>query len=167
MKKKINAKLEEDTCQVCGEKNVEDIRHVSVECFYAVSEVAPMAAEGTIFKEVPNDGSYWGTTYRVTGTMDKHRIDKKTTSPGGYEITHIETDQVEIPPMRLLEQSIYTVRCCKDCRADFLAMFGKWAKGELRASPDSAGADIPVRINGALRYLTNAEYMDYREEHGL
>ena len=30
--------IEEDTCQVCGEE-VEDIRHISIDCFYDLTEV--------------------------------------------------------------------------------------------------------------------------------
>ena len=100
-------------CPIC-QGEMDDTRHVGVECFYAVDEVAPNAEKRPIFREVDADGGYWGTTRRYpAGTKDKHRI---------VEIraveSKVETDQVPVPPIRLIELSLYSVTCCKSCRAD-------------------------------------------------
>lgn len=50
------------TCPICLDADMDDIRHVSVECFYDVSEVAPGASREPIFRGVPEDAAIWGAT---------------------------------------------------------------------------------------------------------
>jgi hypothetical protein len=150
----------ESFCPVCGGE-MEDSRHVSVECFYDVQEVVPTAEMQTIFREVPAEGTFWGTTRRYSGgTKDRHvisTVDEKTTK--------VDIEQDPVPAIRLLEQHVYSVTCCKSCRADFLNMFAKWSKGRLRArQDDNDERNIPVRVRGATVMMTLAEFDAHRRK---
>jgi len=148
-----------DTCPICRQE-MEDRRHVGVECFYAVDEVAPDTTKDTVLRPVPDDASIWGITRRYpAGTVDKHVVTGVTTSEAGYKTTHVGTVQEPIPPIRVVELTIYSMECCKSCRADFLRMFGRWTKGALvHREEDDPEADIPIRENGAIRLITREEW---------
>ncbi len=94
-------------CPICNRPET-DMRHVGVECGYAVPEFVPGI--------------------------------KKNMLPEG--------------------PALYVQTCCKSCRADFLEMFGQWARGDL-VTPEGDGT-IPVRVGGAVRMMTDAQYADYR-----
>ena len=147
-------------CPVC-QGDMEDQRHVGVECFYDVHEVAPMATKRRIFFEVDDKASVWGLTRRYpAGTEDKHRV-----VPTGEHSSRIETDQVPVPAIRLCNVTIYDVTCCKSCRGEFLNMFGQWARGKLRERrQDDDEANIPVRVNGATVMMTRAEFDAHRSQ---
>jgi len=103
-------------CQVCGVVD-QDIRHVSVECMYAVDEVAPHAR------------------YVKVDAVDRD-------SPLG----------------------LFRIQCCKDCRADFLKMFGEWAAPKEFKSEPAEG--ILVRQLGTTVVMTAEEYREYRKQRG-
>lgn len=118
------------TCPICKRK-MEDMRHVTVECFYAVDEFVPEIEQEVIFKEIPKEGSYWGHSRTYTeGKRDefdvKHELDEK-----GREVHKIINNPVPVDDIRLLELAAYRQNCCKECRHDFLVTFKKWADGEL------------------------------------
>jgi hypothetical protein len=144
---------------------MEDSRHVAVECFYAVDEVAPTATKVPFFAEVPAEGAYWGITRSYpAGTKDRHIASDGGVSESGIQATKIATVQDPIGPIRLLEKTAFSVDCCKRCRGEFLAMFGKWSKGELVGERDDRpGAYIPVRVNGATVMMTEAEWREHRQ----
>ena len=50
-----------ENCPVCGEIT-EDMRHVAIECFYAVDEIVPSFGKKQIFQEVPMKSAIWGKT---------------------------------------------------------------------------------------------------------
>ncbi len=112
-----------EECPIC-KKETEDMRHVGVECFYNVSEVADVDSH-RIFTEVEKDATYWGVTRTVSGTKDS--FEEKEVG----DTIHIKTTQVPADDMRLLEKTIFSKACCKSCRGDFLKMFGKWCAGEI------------------------------------
>lgn len=150
-----------DSCPVCKDADVEDIRHVAVECFYAVNEVAPDAQKLPFFREVPEEGGYWGITRRYpAGTRDDH-----TTEQTGESSFAIKTKQVPIDPIRLIEMTMFNVPCCKNCRADFLTMFGRWASGGLvtRSEPDEVN-NVAIRENGRIVYISEAEFYRRQDE---
>jgi hypothetical protein len=121
----------ENLCPICG-KEMEDTRHVGVECFYDVHEVVPDAVKSVIFKEVDEGTTYWGVTrHYPEGTKDNHFVESEGKTEAGFKTTKIGIKQDPIPKIRLLEDSLFSVTCCKSCRADFLWIFGQWAKGEL------------------------------------
>ncbi|MGE4043428.1 MAG: hypothetical protein AB7F35_01150 [Acetobacteraceae bacterium] len=143
---------------------MEDSRHVAVECFYAVDEVAPTAQKVPFFSEVPPEGAYWGITRSYpAGTKDRHVVSDGGVSESGVPVTRLDTVQEPVKPVRLLEQTAFSVDCCKRCRGEFLAMFGTWSKGELVGERDDRpGADIPVRVNGATVMITEVEWREHR-----
>jgi hypothetical protein len=149
---------EQQFCPVC-QGDMDDTRHVGVECFYEVHEVVPSAEKRPFFSEVEETASIWGTTRRYpAGTKDKRRVIKT-----GENSSKIETDQVPIPAIRLYENHLYRVTCCKSCRGDFLQVFGKWSRGELRPRrQDDDEANIPVRVNGATVMMTRTEYDQFK-----
>ena len=144
-----------ENCPICG-KEMEDSRHVSVECFYAVEEVVPRAKKSVMLQEVTKKGSYWGITRRYPrGTRDKWFVAKRGVKKG-IKTTKIETRQISAKPVRLLENAIYTMGCCKSCRGDFLRLLGEWSRGE-HATPEWGG-NICVRELGAIKRITKAEW---------
>lgn len=155
-------------CPVCGGE-MEDSRHVAVECFYDVSEVVADAQKSTIFVEVGADAPIWGTTRNYgAGTRDRFVVSegRDTVPPSGpMSVIHVERVPEPIPPIRLAELNSYSVTCCKNCRADFLRIFGRWARGDLavRDHP-SPEAVVPVRDLGAIRYVTKEEAEERRNE---
>ncbi len=146
-----------EICPVCN-GDMEDSRHVSVECFYDVHEVVPEADKSTIFREVEFDAAIWGVTRRYSGgTKDRHVVNQDG------NVTRITIEQDPVPPIRLVDQSVYSVTCCKACRGDFLRMFGKWARGKLRERrDDDDDRCIPVRVNGSTVMMTRDEYDAHR-----
>lgn len=145
----------EQTCPIC-KREMEDTRHVGVECFYAVDEVVPTIQKSLIFVEVPEDVTLWGITRRYSGgTRDKF----SSTQEGN--VKHLKSTQEPLSPdkIRLVEESLYSQTCCKSCRADFLAVFKRWCSGDF-VTPEGDGR-IPIRINGAVKYLTEEEYKKF------
>jgi hypothetical protein len=144
----------ENFCPIC-QGDMDDTRHVGVECFYEVHEVAPQADKVIFLKEVESDGFYWGVTRRYpAGTRDKFR-----TAPTGENSIRLDTEQEPIAAARAVEVPVYQVTCCKSCRADFLRMFGQWSRGALiQRQHERPDADIPVMVNGAVAWMTPSEY---------
>lgn len=141
---------------------MEDQRHVGVECFYDVHEVVPSATKQTVLVEVPEKGRYWGITRRYPpGSRDRH-VPSDGASDGGLKVIRVEVVQEPIPEARFLEKALFNVTCCKACRADFLALFGRWASGEF-VQPEGEG-DIPVRVLGAVRLVNEDEFERLRTE---
>jgi len=149
------------TCPICN-REMEDRRHVGVECGYAVNEFVPWAEQILHFVECDEEGAYWGYTRRYpAGTRDEFNVGK-VEERDGYTYTKVDTEQHPIDKIRLYEKMVYSVECCKACRADFLAIFGRWARGEY-ISHEGYG-DIPVRIGGTIKRLTPEEYEEYKKE---
>jgi hypothetical protein len=112
-----------DLYMVCREM-VQDIRQVGVECGYAVDESVPEAEKRSIFREVPADASVFEPTRRYpAGTVDRLVITKT-----GANSNKIDTLPEYIEPIRLVEQTVYSITCCKNCRGDFIGVFQKWAQ---------------------------------------
>lgn len=151
-------------CPICkGE--MEDTRHVAVECFYAVNEIVPEVKEIPIFQEVPEEASIWGITRQYdNGTKDDFSSEHGGYTEGGHPITKINRTQkpLENPKIRLLEKTMYSLTCCKSCRADFMDLLRRWNAGEFISSPGEG--DIPVRIGGTIKYITEDEWHRMRAE---
>ena len=147
-------------CPICCQE-MDDRRHVSVECFYKVDEVVPEAEESKIFVEVNEESTYFGYTRRYKdGTRDEF---SSTPDPVKENLTHLNVEQVPIGDIRLLENTIYTLECCKSCRADFLDMLKKWKQGEfVHRETNDPEANIPIRENGATRMITEEEWKERR-----
>jgi len=116
-----------ETCPICH-REMEDRRHVGVECFYDVKEVVPTAQEHVIFNEVDRKTAYWGITrHYPKGTRDKWFVKKRFVDKNGIKHTETGIRQVPAKPVRLLEKKIFSVACCKSCpdmpkiQADFIS----------------------------------------------
>jgi len=121
-------------CKVCGNKT-EDMRHVGVECFYKVNEddIVPDADERQFFSEVGEDSSIWGKTRRYkSGTVDRFEIIDHGKDDRGVGHTELVPHQDPVPPIRLRENVLFSIDCCKSCRADFLQVFKRWRNGEFK-----------------------------------
>jgi len=117
-----------ETCPIC-KKKVEDMRHLRLDCFYAIEEFVSTLQKEVIFKQVPMKGGYWGTTrtYRK-GTKDKHITKQHPIKENTFITT---TKQIPIKDVRLLEVGAYYTDCCKSCRGDFLSLFKRFMNGEF------------------------------------
>jgi hypothetical protein len=114
-----------EKCPICGGE-CEDMRHVGVECLYEIRELVPSAVVETVLTEVPEDIKYLARTKRYpAGTVDSLFVSDVKGS-----LTTIDCKQVPIPAVRLLEKSLFNVRCCKSCRGDFLNLFKAWSEGK-------------------------------------
>lgn len=123
------------SCPVCGHE-MEEERHVGVECFFDVQEIVPQTTKQPIFVEVDPVKTYWGTTrHYPAGTRDVHIVRDDITQ-NGLHVVKIDVDQEPSEPIRLLEKNMFNITCCKSCRADFLAIFGRWASGEFAQQSD-------------------------------
>ena len=150
-----------EKCPVCG-KEMEDQRHVGVECFYNVQEAVPSARTSTIFKEVDAKGTYWGVTRRYKkGTKDKWVVTGRSVK-NGVPHTRVDTKQVRVKGVRLLEDTLFSVTCCKSCRGDFLRLFRAWSRGE-HVTPEGDG-EVLVRDLGALKRISVAEWESRRAQ---
>jgi hypothetical protein len=119
----------ERTCAGCGDADVDDMRHVNVECFYQVNEVAPQAAPRTVFREVPDGVHPLGRTRRYwAGGADALRTWRCDNPGPGEDPVRVETVEEPLPPIRLVEVTTWGVRCYKPCSGRFLDLFGEWAK---------------------------------------
>ena len=151
------------TCPICLDGDVDDMRHVSVECFYDVSEVAPEVRREPIFREVTEDAAIWGVTRRYpAGTRDRFVSEDGGQTEGGTPLIRLRTVHDPIDGIRLVEQEVYSLNCCKRCRGAFLNLFGAWSRGEhvRRHEPDDTH-NIPVRQNGAIVYLSEEQFRQW------
>lgn len=150
-------------CPICG--NIEDDeRHISIECGYEVREVVPDVKEEEFFTEVPDDNTeYWGITRRYKkGTKDKWNY----TQENDHKV-NIDIEQVPVKDIRLYENKMFTIGCCKRCRANFLEMFRQWRNNEIideKQYKPTEDKNIPIRENGALVYISEEEFYRRKNE---
>lgn len=153
--------MSDEKCPICG-KMTEDMRHVSVECFYDVHEVVPEAKLEQHFIEVDPKGTYWGITRTYSnGKRDDFSAEEVKTEKN---TTRIINSPTEITGIRLMEIGLYRMNCCKSCRADFLEMLEQWYHGKHKHQ-DKGNGRIPVRIKGATRFVTEEEYQQMLDKN--
>ena len=141
-----------ETCPVCNEPK-EAMRHFTAECMYKMSEVVPKMKDKLFFEEVDLNGAYFGIT-RIYHQGKRDNYTSRTRDDGVIELANNEKP---IGTIRLYETNGYTIRCCKDCRADLLTVLQRWSNGEFRHE-DTEEGNIPIRVNGATRMITEQEY---------
>lgn len=54
------------------------------------------------------------------------------------------------------EDTLFTLRTCKECRGDFLALLRRWINGEFVPKETNSEANIPVRQDGRTVMVTRA-----------
>ncbi|WP_295822565.1 hypothetical protein [uncultured Deinococcus sp.] len=150
----------DEPCPICGTPT-EDMRHVDVECFYKVDERAPHLYARPRFQAVTPGPLYLGSMTRFSGGEAlHHRPAADQPEPGVTRYTSAWEPLPE-PDITLLEHTVYGIHCCKSCRADFIALFLAWSRGEVRGQRPSFSEDrnIPIREHGATRFITYEEWV--------
>lgn len=140
-----------EICFVCKQES-EDLRTLKIDCFYDLKEAIPEMETQQYFTEIEKEGSYWGYTRRYPkGTRDEFDVIEKTEN-----CSEIKTKQVPIDDIRLIEQSFYSLRVCKNCRAAFINTLKNFADGLFQF--DRGEGDIPIRENGAIKFITRRQW---------
>lgn len=160
-------------CPICN-REMEDTRHVGVECFYAVNEYIPDVIEVKFMRPVSLTGAYWGITRTYhNGTKDKficteqepHIVKLDDGSEYTIPSTKIDRIQESLPEdeqtQRFLEIGVYQMTCCKSCRADFLEMLTSWRKGRFINLYEKVW-EVEKQINQMIENIVN----DDRDENG-
>ena|SRR3990167_634529 len=133
-------------CQRCGEVDY-DRRTLWMACFYQMGELGLPFEEEALF-------------HAKLEECEKAADPVAIGLPGGRQI-NIQAGKVrchgELTPMGL-----YTLRVCKDCRADWMQAITTW----FRATParESCGSGIFVRRNGATIEVSLSEYESSKRE---
>lgn len=70
-------------------------------------------------------------------------------------------DELNVPflQQQVGDRNFFTLRVCKDCRASWLKTIEIWFNTPV---PTKTTEGIPVRINGAVEFLSPEEYEKYR-----
>lgn len=104
-----------------------------------------------------------------------HGPDKRSLFVGCfYDVKEVVPEFIELreTPIADRHQNEFYLRICKSCRASFLQFLHKWAQMRIARrgrNMDHDGNDyyyqdddrnIPVRIDGAIKWLTEAEWHD-------
>lgn len=161
-----------DCCPVCG-RETDDMRHVDVECFYRVNESAPHLHTRERLEAAEPDRTYLGRLVRLPAGEERH-YDYEKTGPNTTTMTARWEPGPALPDHEPDAEGLYRyravphygTRCCKSCRADFIGLFLRWSRGAFASPPPEPEAErlIPVRENGALRYLTPEQWRARRAE---
>lgn len=129
-----------EICQRCGEEG-EDRRTLWMACFYAMNELnlpfEQAAVKGKFMKQVGSETMKLG--------------------PHAFEIPQFE---VVDPDSKDHEYKFFLLRVCKECRGDWLGAIKKWFK---ESKTQDTGL-IPVRVDGAVRCISEHEYHKMQEE---
>jgi hypothetical protein len=94
-----------------------------------------------------------------------------------YAIHEVIPEAIDLSAVPEWEQRGYYVRLCKWCRGELLQRLGEWrnfcvARRPLEKDHDGeaiyqpAAANVPVRINGRIAWMTPADYAAWQEEQG-
>lgn len=134
--------MSKETCQRCGDEG-EDLRTLWMACFYAMREL------GLPFEEVAVDGRL----------VNKIGADKHQLFEGGPSI---ETPLWSKPKGKKDLRQFYTLRVCKDCRADWMSSIKSWFVNVPKR--EGCGSGIFVRKNGAVVEITEEEW--YKDNPG-
>lgn len=128
-KKRRHKVVVKQYCPICKEEMSGEARHVTVEAFYSVDEVAPrFKAINSLYKIVKPDSVYLGSVLEFPkGSTDVFDYSRSI----GPNCTEIVTKKQVVPPSHFLQLSGYSHDCCKNCRADFLKLCRKWSEGKF------------------------------------
>jgi len=121
-----------EECVRCGDVD-DDRRTLWMACFYAMDELP-----------VPFEQA------RLTGTYHKHV--GSTTLPILNFTVPAFSDEPSGPPR---DRSFYTLRVCKDCRADWMRAISDWF--QAGQTNRRTGSGVWVRENGTNRELAEDE----------
>ena len=140
-----------EKCNRCGEMG-EDRRTLIMECFYDMNELKIPFKEEIFFDAKPEDL-------------------KKIKDPGSIKIPNgptinitpgIVTCSGELTPI-----GFFTLRVCKRCRAEWMEAIKIWFENKPNVAEnesDRPEANIPIRINGTVRWVTEKEWEKARSD---
>jgi len=120
-----------DTCQRCNQEG-EDRRTLWMACFYDLSELS------VPFKRVCIEGEYLELERLEPGRFGNLPVFKKT--DGGIS-----------------KHGFYTLRVCKECRADWMDSISKWFYEPPKVR-EGCESGIFLRENGAIIEVTEEEF---------
>lgn len=106
--------MNDDKCQRCGDGPDPDLRTLHMACFYAMDELGLPFGEYAITGEVRELVGEERKSFGLGGP--KHRLPKFAEPTGKKEDSH--------------EHRYFTLRVCKDCRADWMAAIEAWFKAK-------------------------------------
>jgi hypothetical protein len=123
-------------------------------CFYDLGELS-IPLEGELVFAAEDDAQFEQT--REPTVMDlPGPIDKRVVVGTG----RVKTDAELIP------QQQYTVRVCKDCRADWMMFQEMWWNTRFSGKSEGTGTGVFVRKHGTNVELTPEEVEQWKEERG-
>lgn len=127
-----------EKCARCGEEGY-DRRTLWMACFYAMQELGVPFEEATLFA---------ANLEELEPAKDATKIEafgqSFTIAPGRVRCSG------ELEPRKL-----FTIRVCKDCRADWLTAIKRWF--ETKIPLPGTGTGVYIRDNGTARELTPEE----------
>lgn len=126
--------MSDDKCARCGEVGP-DGRTLWMACFYDMAEL------GLPFEQCALDGVYM------------KKVGDEPLTIGGRQIG--KTPIYEALADSLAKRSFFTLRVCKDCRADWMTAIKRWF--ETKIPLPGTGTGVYVRENGTARELTPLE----------
>jgi hypothetical protein len=78
-----------------------------------------------------------------------------------------QLDEVSPKFKRENNSRLFSIKTCKNCRGEFLAMLGHWAKGAFVAKRErSSDHNIPVRVMGRTVMMNRQEWEEYTAQKG-
>jgi hypothetical protein len=135
-----------ELCARCGEEG-EDRRTLWMACFYAMQELGIMFDRSIALLPPPSA--------ELNVAEEPTVLD----IPNGPSITigsgKVQTDAL-LTPMQF-----FTLRVCKDCRADWMQAIVSWFNSSQNKGP---GTGIFIRRNGANVEVTEEEFRKFKEE---
>lgn len=129
-----------EKCQRCGEVG-EDRRTLWMACFYAMNEL-PIP-----FDQCAIQGRYM----KYVGEKEVKLFE------AGGPVTFPEFEH--IPESGISTHNFFTLRVCKNCRADWMKQIQNWFETKPE-KPESVGTGIFVRDRGSIREITEEEWKE-------
>ncbi len=132
-----------EKCDRCGEDG-EDRRTLWMAAFYEMNELGLPFDRRILF-------------HADMDTLEKASEPDDLVLKDGTKLRIVSgtvTSKGELRP-----ETLYTLRVCKSCRSDWLAAIKRW----FSERPDEGHGDIPMRVLGATRMVTDEEYRAMKE----
>lgn len=142
-----------EKCQRCGEEG-EDRRTLVMACFYKMSELGlPFKMEEVFNIEEKKLKRYTKKRHYKVRTYDPIRQRMEKTRKHVVDVKVVKARGIVTP----LDE--YTLRVCKNCRADWMSAIQDWFNSKpWQDNPLPCNSGIFVRKNGANVEITEGEW---------
>lgn len=143
--------MSDGKCARCGEPDDGDLRTLWMACFYAMEELGIPFEKEVLFHADTQDLEMAKppVTFESKISEDKIVLQSGTVRSSG-----------ELDP-----QQLYTLRVCKDCRADWMAAIQGWFKAPKPAR-EGSGTGVWIRDHGTNREATPEEVEEMLRKRG-